>query len=146
MSYHSSWFKAPRPKTRTRCQRKNELWLGLFFLLFIFFFILPVFLAGNNSQTSVPHFAARSFPSFPFSLYFNLLFSCCFHFPYFAAKQQGSPFFGTRFNNANGTYDVLAWADMMNTYRNIDTESWQDYHGALYDALDQARSARESAK
>ena len=53
---------------------------------------------------------------------------------------------GTRFNNADGTYDVLAWADMMNTYRNIDTESWQGCHGALYDALDQVRSARESAK
>lgn len=58
----------------------------------------------------------------------------------------GGPYGGTRFNNANGTYDVLAWADMMNTYRNIDTESWQGYHGALYDALDQVKSARESAK
>lgn len=55
----------------------------------------------------------------------------------------GTPFSGTRFNNANGTYDVLAWADMMNTYRNIDTESWQGYHGALYDALNQVRSARK---
>lgn len=55
----------------------------------------------------------------------------------------GAPYGGTRFNNADGTYDVLAWADMMNTYRNIDTESWQGYHGALYDALNQVRSARK---
>lgn len=58
----------------------------------------------------------------------------------------GTPYGGTRFNNADGTYDVLAWADMMNTYMNMDTESWQGYHGALYDALDQVRLARESAK
>lgn len=55
----------------------------------------------------------------------------------------GSPISGFLFRNLDNSFDVLAWANMMNTFYNNDTDFWQCYYGAMYDVLDRMSSARE---